>query len=159
MCIFYLGTWWTIRYKKPQIGFRYLTCLHQWLLDQYVIVVFRLIQNTCMYIFDLRGYLYWSVAVIHGTGTPPPPPPPPQGAPNSVVCYFCHLFYLMSVFFIHIFPRNPPLTWILYVSLYSDILFDPLVLWLQNTFKLCVVPIFRYWAYLIKVIPETRRAH
>ena len=69
----------------------------------------------------------------------------PQVAPNQVVCDFCHLFYLMSGFFLSTsFLETPPLTWILYVSLYSDILFDPLVLWLQNTFKLCVFPMFRY---------------
>jgi hypothetical protein len=30
--------------------------------------------------------------------------------------------------------------------------------WFQN-FKLFAFPIFRFWAYLVKVIPETRRAH
>jgi hypothetical protein len=34
-----------------------------------------------------------------------------------------------------------------------------LVILLPNTFKLFGFPIFRFWAYLIKVIPETRRGH
>jgi len=34
-----------------------------------------------------------------------------------------------------------------------------LALLLSNTFKLFGSPIFRYWMYLMKVIPESRRAH
>jgi hypothetical protein len=36
-----------------------------------------------------------------------------------------------------------------------DIFLEPLVYLLQ----LCGFPIFYLWAYLMKVIPETRRAH
>ena len=103
MCIFYLGTWLTIRYKKPQIGFRHLTCLHQWLLDQYVIVVFRLIQNTCMYIFDLRGYLYWSVAVIHGTGNINPP----RGTKSSCLWFLSFVLLNVCFFYPHLSSKPP----------------------------------------------------
>jgi hypothetical protein len=34
-----------------------------------------------------------------------------------------------------------------------------LVLLLSNTFELFGLPMFRYWAHLMKVIPDTRRAH
>ena len=35
----------------------------------------------------------------------------------------------------------------------------PFILSLPNTFELFCFPIFRFWAYLMKVIPETRRTH
>jgi hypothetical protein len=41
-------------------------------------------------------------------------------------------------------------------SRYPD---DPLILLLPNSFKLLVFLIFRSLAYLLNVIPETRRAH
>jgi len=36
---------------------------------------------------------------------------------------------------------------------------SPVVILLPQTFKLFGFRIFRFWAYMMKVIPESRRAH